>query len=189
MTPSWSIYVACVVITRDPFLYRYELDAIEKFLASLRLQLMTCKHCSNMNNRYISPLQGKHNTDHKELFHLGLFLGLLIGYPIILLIQLQLIIIRIAWNLPTPDLQNGISHDDVIKWKHFPRYWPFVRGIYRSPVNSPAQRPVLRSFDVFFDLRLNKRLSKQSWGWWFETPSRSLWHHCNGDFQSNGMLV
>ena len=29
-----------------------------------------------------------------------------------------------------------ISHDDVIKWKHFPRYWPFVRGIHRSPVNS-----------------------------------------------------
>ena len=28
-------------------------------------------------------------------------------------------------------------HDDVIKWKHFPRYWPFVRGIYRSSVNSP----------------------------------------------------
>ena len=39
----------------------------------------------------------------------------------------------------------------------------------------PAQRPVTRSFDVFFDLRLNKRLSKQSRGWWFETPSRSLW--------------
>ena len=29
------------------------------------------------------------------------------------------------------------DHDDVIKWKHFPRYWPFVRGIHRSPVNSP----------------------------------------------------
>ena len=29
------------------------------------------------------------------------------------------------------------QHDDVIKWKHFPRYWPFVRGIHRSPVNSP----------------------------------------------------
>ena len=41
----------------------------------------------------------------------------------------------------------------------------------------PAQRPVTRSFDVFFDLRLNKRLSKQSWGWWFETPSRPLWRH------------
>ena len=44
----------------------------------------------------------------------------------------------------------------------------------------PAQRPVMRSFDVFFDLRLNKRLSKQWWGWWFETPSRPLWRHCNG---------
>ena len=33
--------------------------------------------------------------------------------------------------------QTIIWHDDVIKWKHFPRYWPFVRGIHRSPVNSP----------------------------------------------------
>ena len=41
------------------------------------------------------------------------------------------------------------------------------------------QRPVTRSFDVFFDLRLNIRLSKQSWGWWFETPSRPLWRHCS----------
>ena len=32
---------------------------------------------------------------------------------------------------------NNCFHDDVIKWKHFPRYWPFVRGIHRSPVNSP----------------------------------------------------
>ena len=31
------------------------------------------------------------------------------------------------------------SHDDVIKWKHFPRYWPFVRGIHRSPMNSPLK--------------------------------------------------
>ena len=43
----------------------------------------------------------------------------------------------------------------------------------------PAQRPVACSFDVFFDQRLNKRLSTQSWGWWFETPSRSLWRNCN----------
>ena len=33
--------------------------------------------------------------------------------------------------------ENFIIHDEVIKWKHFPRYWPFVRGIHRSPVNSP----------------------------------------------------
>ena len=39
---------------------------------------------------------------------------------------------------PFPDgiLQDLYSHDDVIKWKHFPRYWPFVRGIYQSPMNS-----------------------------------------------------
>ena len=45
---------------------------------------------------------------------------------------------------------------------------------------SPAQRPMTRGVDVFFDLRLNKQLIKQSWGWWDETPSRSLWHHCDG---------
>ena len=43
----------------------------------------------------------------------------------------------------------------------------------------PSQRPVTRSFNVFFDLRLSKRLSKQSWGWWFETPLCSSWRHCN----------
>ena len=43
----------------------------------------------------------------------------------------------------------------------------------------PAQRPATRSFDVFFDMHLNKRLSKQWWGWWFETPSRPLWRHHN----------
>ena len=44
----------------------------------------------------------------------------------------------------------------------------------------PAQRPVTLSFDAFVDLRPNKRLSKQSWTWCFETPSCSLWRHCNG---------
>ena len=47
------------------------------------------------------------------------------------------------------------------------------------PIEFPAQRPVTWSFGVFFDLRLNKRLSKQSWGWWFEMLSRPLWRHCN----------
>ena len=62
-------------------------------------------------------------------------------------------------------------HDDIIKWKHFPH----------SPVTSefPSQRPVTQDFDVFFALHLNKRLSKQLSGWWFWTPSHSLWHHCN----------
>ena len=44
----------------------------------------------------------------------------------------------------------------------------------------PSQRPVTQSFDVFFDVRQNKRRSKQSRYWWFETPWHSLWRHCNG---------
>ena len=53
-------------------------------------------------------------------------------------------------------------------------------GEFTGPGEFPTQRSVTRSFDVFFDLRLNKRLSKQPWGWWYETPSWSLWRQCNG---------
>ena len=47
------------------------------------------------------------------------------------------------------------------------------------PGEFPTQRRVTRSFDVYFDLRPNKRLSKQSWGWWFEMLSSPLWRHRN----------
>ena len=57
----------------------------------------------------------------------------------------------------------------------------FCAGNSPVPGEFPAQRPVTRSFDAFFDLRPNKRLSKQSWGWWMETPWCSLWHHRNAD--------
>ena len=61
----------------------------------------------------------------------------------------------------------------------FPALLPLCAG--NSPVTGefPSQRPVTRSFDVSFDLRLNKQLSKPSRRRWFETPSRSLWRHCN----------
>ena len=52
-------------------------------------------------------------------------------------------------------------------------------GNWPVPAEFPAQTPETRSFDVFFDLRLIKRLSNQSWGWWFEASSRPLWRHCN----------
>ena len=55
-----------------------------------------------------------------------------------------------------------------------------------SPVTGefPSQRPVTRSFDVILDLHPNKRLSKQSWGWRFDTPPRTLWRLCNAFFTS-----
>ena len=52
-------------------------------------------------------------------------------------------------------------------------------GEFSDPGEFTAQKPVTRIFDVFFDLRLNKRLCKQWWGWWFETLSRQLWCHRN----------
>ena len=60
-------------------------------------------------------------------------------------------------------------------------------GEFTGPGEFPTQRPVTRSFDVFFDVRLNKRLSKQPWGWWFETPSWSLWRHCNEALPSQSL--
>ena len=58
-----------------------------------------------------------------------------------------------------------------------------------SPVTGgfPPQRPVTQSFDIFIDLRLKKWLSTQSRRWWFETPTCSLWRHCNAS--QGSMLI
>ena len=81
-------------------------------------------------------------------------------------------------------LTSGVSW-----WRHqmetFSALLAICAGNSPVPGEFPAQRPVTRSFDVFFDLRLNKRLSKQSWGWWFETLSHPLWRHRNGYWESH----
>ena len=66
-----------------------------------------------------------------------------------------------------------VDHDDVIKWNPFPRYWPFVRGIHRS-----RWIPHTKASDAELWCFLWS-LSKQPWGWWFETPPWSLWRHRN----------
>ena len=82
------------------------------------------------------------------------------------------------WPFPLCDCKLFFSspHDAIINWKH---YWSFVRGIHRSPVNSP-HKGQWRGALMFYFLCPNKRLRKQSWGWWCETLSRSLWRHRNG---------
>ena len=77
------------------------------------------------------------------------------------------------------------THDDVIKWKHFPRNWPFVRGKFTVPRWVPRTKASEAGLWCFFDIRLNKRLCKQSWGWWFETLSRLLWRLCNGHIKGS----
>ena len=68
-------------------------------------------------------------------------------------------------------------------WRHqmetFSALLAICAGNSPVPGEFPSQRPVTRGFDVFFDLSLNKRLSIQWWGWWFETFSRPLWSHRN----------
>ena len=78
----------------------------------------------------------------------------------------------------------NVTHSlDLPWWRHqmetFSALLALCAGNPSVSGEFPAQRPVTRSLDVFFDLCLNKRLSKKSWGWWFETPSRPLWRHCN----------
>ena len=96
-------------------------------------------------------------------------------------------IIRIIWrDVSTVTHSTSISklgHHRLSWWRHqmeiFSALLVICAGNSPVPGEFPAQRPVTRNFDVFCDLRLNKRLSKQSRGWWFETLSCSLWRHCN----------
>ena len=91
------------------------------------------------------------------------------------------------WAFPG-DNSNPISQMaikwHISWWRHQMETFSALLALFagNSPVPGefPTRRPVTRSFDVFFDLRLNKRLSKQPWGCWFETPS--LWRHCDDSF-------
>ena len=92
--------------------------------------------------------------------------------------------LTVTKSLPRSTLTSNSQTQPNAWWRHQMETFFASLAICagNSPVTGefPSQRPVTRSFDVFFDLRLNKRLNKQWWGWWFETPTRSLWRHCNG---------
>ena len=78
-------------------------------------------------------------------------------------------------------------------WRNHMETFPVLLALCagNSPVTGdfPSQRPVPRNFDVFCDLRLNKRLSKQTGGWWLETPLRLLWRHCNVNTPSEDIYI
>ena len=84
------------------------------------------------------------------------------------------------WSLKRKQCCPGAC---VTWWRHqmetFSALLALCTGNSRATGEFPYQRPVTRSFNVFLDLRLNKRLNKQSWCQWFETPSCSLWRHRN----------
>ena len=92
----------------------------------------------------------------------------------------------VVWSVTVYEWHVSIHFIILIWWRHqmetFSALLALCAGNSPLPGEFPTQRLVTRSFDVFFDLCLNKRLSKQPWGWWFETLSRSLWRHCNGPY-------
>ena len=93
------------------------------------------------------------------------------------------------WKVPSDcALWFQVLYCVIIPWRHQRETFSVLLAICAgdSPVlgEFPAQSPVTRSFYVFVDLHLNKRLSKQSWGWWFETLSCALWRHCNASSKS-----
>ena len=91
---------------------------------------------------------------------------------------------------PVSFYSQSMDHESIKQiiswWRHQMETFSALLALCagNSPVTGEfsKQMPVTRSFDVFFDRRLNKRLCSHSWGWWFETPSRSLWRHCNVKF-------
>ena len=87
------------------------------------------------------------------------------------------------WLLPKHALTSPVLKQPW--WRHqmetFSALLALLRGIHRSPVNSLHKDRRHGALKFFFNLCLNKRLSKQSWCWWFETPSRSLWRDSNGN--------
>ena len=78
---------------------------------------------------------------------------------------------NVVYNMVV-DFEEEHTMMTSLKWKHFPCYWPFARGIHRSPVNSP-HKGQWRGALIFslICVRIN--------GWWFGTLSRPLWRHCN----------
>ena len=78
----------------------------------------------------------------------------------------------------------GTSRSPISWWRHQMKTFSSLLALCEgnAPVTGgiSSQRPVTQSFDVFFDLRLNKTLSKQSRRRCFQTSLRSLWRHCNG---------
>ena len=133
------------------------------------------------------------------MFHASIYMRQVYSFTIVIRMRhlcMDMIIFRCQWCdvkcmvgyadiNSIPCVRNKIVFFSASRtwWRHQMETFSALLAICagKSPVPSefPAQRPVTGSFDAFFDLHLNKRLSKQSWGWWFETLLRPLWRHSN----------
>ena len=101
---------------------------------------------------------------------------------VLLLCQLSLSS-GMSWRIAPETTRQSEGASRKSWWRHqmetFSALLAICAGNSPVPNEFPAQKPETRSFDVLFDLRPKKRLSKQWWGWWLETPPRPLWRYCN----------
>ena len=136
-----------------------------------------------LNNRYFMSFLRARNTSYARAMHNAWF------WSTIQIVWLNLMTHQSyqAGAQSTRILNAVFSHTNtevqtqvIPLWRHrmetYSALLALCAGNLPVPDEFPTQRPATRGFDVSFDLRLNERLSKQSWGWWFETP---LWRHCN----------
>ena len=163
MTSSWKI-----LVTRDPPLILIRDCATRKnhwWIASLMTKLLfTINHIYSI---YVSAKQYEHRPNGRSLKHhtCEYMPSTYLTYH-----QPNFMIHPRAVHTVNTIYFPG-HHDDVIKWKHFPRYWPFVRGIHRSPVNSPHKGQWRGTLIFSLICVWINGLSKQSWGCRFETLS------------------
>ena len=153
--------------------------------------------CGIGNDKYIAYNEICLNNKSTELWYYSYLDDANNRYSVyVFFITIQIEQDAVRWRLVCYDgrfniIEKGCSRIVYTPRLHvWPPWWRHQMEAYsgllalcarNSPVTAefPTQRPVTRSFDVFFDLCLNKRLTKQSWSLWFETPSCPLWCHCN----------
>ena len=140
---------------------------------------------ANWVNTVLTSMSGNHNTFHNEnnnqyllLICLHKHLQLYTLYTSHIHAVLSTVSAPNATTTPVSVTQHWRT-----RWRHqmetFSALLALCAGNSLVTGEFLSQRPVTRSFHVFFDLCLNKRLSKQPRRGWFETPWRSLWRHCN----------
>ena len=159
-------------IMRDD-ICKYRCYVVIKIMAKVLLRYYITKQ---MRFPGLDLLQGDssppHNVATWQLWHTQTGYTNLFDIMLSLLINIQemehhhLLEAGQPWNWQLDVCEAKRLHDDVIKWKHFPRYWPFVRGIHRFrwiPYTKASDAELRCSYDM----RRIKGLNKQSWGWWF----------------------
>ena len=117
----------------------FETFKIELAMRQYSMQVFLLIIYAILISKYMCEMRGmRFKTISSQHFRVGLYL-----YHYRMLYKVLFSHAIIVSGVQFPSVSNSrltaihTPHGDVIKWKHFPRYWPFVWGIHRSPVNSP----------------------------------------------------